>query len=105
MSARSSLAAKATVVSSKLPKASITVQVFIHFMAVLLPYICPPPKLLQPMERQKPCQPLRSPGRVNHTRYSRAWRGSIQQEKRGTLQIPVDTFSATPGGVRMAIES
>jgi len=23
----------------------------------------------------------------------------------GTLQIPVDTFSATPGGVRMAIES
>jgi hypothetical protein len=26
-------------------------------------------------------------------------------KKNGTLQIPVDTFSATPGGVRMAIES
>jgi hypothetical protein len=23
----------------------------------------------------------------------------------GTLQIPVDTFSAIPGGIRMAIES
>jgi hypothetical protein len=31
--------------------------------------------------------------------------GEISDEIAGTLQIPVDTFSATPGGVRMAIES
>src|SRR5262249_2137543 len=62
-----------------------TVQVFIHFMAILLPYLCHPPKPLQHIERQKLCQPLRSPAPVGHTRGCRALRGGMPRVREETL--------------------
>src|SRR5215510_14901046 len=80
MSARSSLAANATVASSKLHKASSTVQVFIHFMAVLLPSYRSSTQATIASRGKNCASRLGAPGPVGHTRRYRALLGSIPEK-------------------------